>query len=77
LFVVFIGGWVGYEIVRFVLGEKLFSTFFITLPRFLVLCDLYFFFTYGVSFGPLEFGYRVTRAFDSGWLEYFVGQAIY
>jgi len=28
LFVVFIGGWLGYEIARFVLGDKLFSIFF-------------------------------------------------
>ena len=40
LFVVFIGVWLGYEIARFVLGNKLFSIFFITLPPFLVLCDL-------------------------------------
>jgi hypothetical protein len=32
---------------------------------------------YGVSFGPLEIGYRGTRAFDSGWIEYFGGQVLY
>jgi hypothetical protein len=36
-----------------------------------------FFSTYGVSFGPLEVGYRATTFFDSGWIEYFVGQGLY
>ena len=43
----------------------------------LVLCDLYFFLTYGASFGPLEIGYRATSAFDSGWMENFGGQSLY
>ena len=30
--------------------------------------------TYGVYFSPLEIGYRATRVFDSGWMEYFGGQ---
>jgi len=50
------------------------------LLRFLVLHGLYPFFfpsTYGVSFGPLEIGYRATRVFVSGWIEYFGGQGIY
>jgi hypothetical protein len=33
--------------------------------------------TYGVSFGPLGAGYRATRIFDSGWIEYFCGQGLY
>jgi len=36
-----------------------------------------FFSTYGVSFGPLGVGYRETKVFDSGWIEYFGGQGIY
>jgi len=36
-----------------------------------------FFSTYGVSFSPLEVGYRATRVLDSGWIEYFGGQCIY
>jgi hypothetical protein len=36
-----------------------------------------FFSTYGVSFGPLQVGYRATKNFDSGWMEYFGGQGIY
>jgi hypothetical protein len=47
------------------------------LLHLLFLCDLYFFSTYGVSFSPLEIGYRATRVFDSGWMEYFGGQGLY
>jgi hypothetical protein len=36
-----------------------------------------FFSTYGVSFSPLEVEYRTTKAFDSGWMEYFGGQGLY
>ena len=36
-----------------------------------------FFPTYRVSFGPLKVGYRATRVFDSGWIEYFGGQCLY
>ena len=50
---------------------------FILLLHFLVLCGLCLFSTYGVSFGHLGAGYRATRVFDSGWMEYFGGQGIY
>ena len=33
-----------------------------------------FFSTYGVSFSPLEIGYRATRVFYSGWMGYFGGR---
>jgi hypothetical protein len=32
-----------------------------------------FFSIYGVSFGPLEAGYKTKRVFDSGCIEYFGG----
>jgi len=44
LFVVFIGGWLGYEIARFVLGDGLFSMFFMVLLCFLAQCGLCLFF---------------------------------
>jgi len=31
----------------------------------------------GVSFSPLQIGYRATKVFDSGWIEYFGGQGLY
>ena len=44
----------------------------------LVLCELCpFFSTYGVSLGPLEVGYRATRVFDSGWIEYYVWVSVH
>jgi len=36
-----------------------------------------FFSTYGISFGPLGVGYKATKVFDSGWIEYFGGQGLY
>ena len=35
-----------------------------------------FFSTYGVSFRPLEVGYRATKVSVSGWIEYFGGQCL-
>jgi len=32
---------------------------------------------YGVSFDPLEVGYKETRIFGSGWIEYFGGHGKY
>ena len=32
---------------------------------------------YGVYFGLLEVGYKATRVFDSGGMEYFGGQGLY
>ena len=36
-----------------------------------------FFSTYAVSFSPLKVGYKATRVFDSGCMEYFGGQGLY
>jgi hypothetical protein len=36
-----------------------------------------FFPTCFVSFRPLEVGYRATKVFESGWMEYFGGQGLY
>ena len=62
------------------LGDKLFSVYFYCASSFSdgsVSFIPFFSSTYGVSFGPLEVGYRVTQVFDSGWIEYFGGQGIY
>jgi len=67
LFVLLIGGWLGYEIAGFVLGDKLFSVFFYNASSFSgSMWFMPFFCTYGVSFAPLGVGYRATRVFDSG-----------
>nr|YP_009350488.1 NADH dehydrogenase subunit 5 [Orientotermes emersoni]AQP27186.1 NADH dehydrogenase subunit 5 [Orientotermes emersoni] len=78
LFVVFLGGWIGYEMAKFSLGDNLFSIYLYDLVSFSgSMWFMPFFSTYGVSFGPLEFGYKATSVFDSGWMEYFGGQGLY
>nr|AQP30373.1 NADH dehydrogenase subunit 5 [Microcerotermes sp. I TB-2017] len=78
LFVVFIGGWLGYVIAGFVLGDSLFSVRLYGPSSFSgSMWFMPFFSTYGVSFGPLGLGYDATSVFDSGWMEYFGGQGMY
>nr|AQP30212.1 NADH dehydrogenase subunit 5 [Oriensubulitermes inanis] len=78
LFVVFLGGWLGYEIAGFVFGDKLFSMYLYNVSSFSgSMWFMPFFSTYGVSFSPLEVGYRATSVFDSGWMEFFGGQGLY
>nr|AQP26919.1 NADH dehydrogenase subunit 5 [Microcerotermes sp. SA TB-2017]AQP30592.1 NADH dehydrogenase subunit 5 [Microcerotermes sp. G13-58] len=78
LFVVFIGGWLGYEIAGFVLGDSLVSVHLYGPSSFAgSMWFMPFFSTYGVSFGPLGLGYSATSVFDSGWMEYFGGQGMY
>nr|AQP27251.1 NADH dehydrogenase subunit 5 [Microcerotermes crassus] len=78
LFVVFIGGWIGYEVAGFVLGDSLFSVHLYGPSSFSgSMWFMPFFSTYGVSFGPLGLGYSATSVFDSGWMEYFGGQGMY
>nr|YP_009351775.1 NADH dehydrogenase subunit 5 [Bulbitermes singaporiensis]AQP30631.1 NADH dehydrogenase subunit 5 [Bulbitermes singaporiensis] len=78
LFVVFLGGWLGYEIAGFVFGDKLFSIYLYRVSSFSgSMWFMPFFSTYGVSFSPLEVGYSATSVFDSGWMEFFGGQGLY
>nr|AQP30475.1 NADH dehydrogenase subunit 5 [Nasutitermes sp. AUS97] len=78
LFVVFLGGWLGYEIAGFVFGDSLFSMYLYNISSFSgSMWFMPFFSTYGVSFGPLGVGYSATSVFDSGWMEFFGGQGLY
>nr|YP_009351372.1 NADH dehydrogenase subunit 5 [Foraminitermes rhinoceros]AQP29421.1 NADH dehydrogenase subunit 5 [Foraminitermes rhinoceros] len=78
LFVVFIGGWLGYELAGFILGDSLFSIRWYMISLFAgSMWFMPFFSTYGVSFLPLGVGYSATSVFDSGWMEYFGGQGMY
>ena len=78
LFVVFIGGWLGYEMAGFVFGDNLFSMHSYCTSSFAgSIWFIPYFSTYGVSFGPLGVGYKATKVFDSGWIEYFGGQGLY
>nr|YP_009350852.1 NADH dehydrogenase subunit 5 [Ophiotermes grandilabius]AQP27945.1 NADH dehydrogenase subunit 5 [Ophiotermes grandilabius] len=78
LFVVFLGGWFGYEMAGFAFGDGLFSVRLYNVSSFSgSMWFMPFFSTYGVSFGPLAVGYSATSVFDSGWMEYFGGQGLY
>jgi len=59
----------------FAFGDKLFSVHLYGTSSFAgSMWFIPFFSTYGLSFSPLEVGYRTTRVFDSGWMEYFDGR---
>nr|QXT44681.1 NADH dehydrogenase subunit 5 [Adaiphrotermes sp. KE15-174] len=78
LFVLFLGGWLGYEMAGFSFSDNLFSMHLYTASSFAgSMWFMPFFSTYGVSFLPLGVGYSATSVFDSGWMEYFGGQGMY
>ena len=78
MLVIILGGWVGYRLAGFVFGDDLFSIFWYESSSFSgSMWYIPFLSTYSVSFWPLEVGYRTTRVFDSGWIEYFGGQGVY
>jgi hypothetical protein len=74
---VLLGGWLGYVISGFNLSDYLFC---LLLWRFFIfwfyVVYAIFFYLWGF-FGPLGFGYRSMRVFDSGWMKYFGGQGLY
>nr|WHM51570.1 NADH dehydrogenase subunit 5 [Acorhinotermes subfusciceps] len=78
LFVLMVGGWLGYTLAGFSFSDVLFSirnykyTTFVGSMWFMP-----FFSTYGVSSFPLSFGYFSMSVFDFGWLESFGGQGFY
>lgn len=75
---IFVGGWLGYEMAGFSFRDGLYSICFYGPSSFSgSMWFMPFFSTYGVSFSPLGLGYGATRVFDSGWMEYFGGQGIY
>nr|YP_009351489.1 NADH dehydrogenase subunit 5 [Orthotermes depressifrons]AQP29726.1 NADH dehydrogenase subunit 5 [Orthotermes depressifrons] len=78
LFVVFVGGWIGYSVAGFAFGDSLFTLGLYGASSYVgSMWFMPFFSTYGVSFSPLEIGYSTTKVFDSGWMEYFGGQGLY
>nr|QXI86649.1 NADH dehydrogenase subunit 5 [Apicotermitinae gen. E sp. CMRT116] len=78
LFVLFVGGWIGYGMSGFSFGDNLFSMNLYSASSFSgSMWFMPFFSTYGVSFFPLSVGYSATKVFDSGWMEYFGGQGMY
>nr|AIY61978.1 NADH dehydrogenase subunit 5 [Anoplotermes group nr. E1 TB-2014] len=78
LFVLILGGWLGYEMAGFSFSDSLFSMHLYLVSSFAgSMWFMPFFSTYGVSYMPLGVGYSATKVFDSGWMEYFGGQGIY
>nr|QXT43992.1 NADH dehydrogenase subunit 5 [aff. Alyscotermes/Astratotermes sp. BDIT11-5-1c] len=78
LFVLFVGGWVGYSMAGFSFSDNLFSMNLYGPTSFSgSMWFMPFFSTYGVSYTPLMVGYEATKVFDSGWMEYFGGQGMY
>nr|YP_009128250.1 NADH dehydrogenase subunit 5 [Reticulitermes aculabialis]AJO61986.1 NADH dehydrogenase subunit 5 [Reticulitermes aculabialis] len=77
-FFVGLGGFIGYEMAGFNFGDYLLSMCYYRVSSFSgSMWFMPFFSTYGVSFGPLGFGYSSMRVLDSGWMEYFGGQGLY
>nr|AQP27112.1 NADH dehydrogenase subunit 5 [Anoplotermes group sp. AD TB-2017] len=78
LLVLFLGGWLGYEMAGFSFSDSLFSMHLYFVSSFSgSMWFMPFFSTYGVSYMPLVFGYSAIKVFDSGWMEYFGGQGMY
>nr|YP_009351047.1 NADH dehydrogenase subunit 5 [Spinitermes trispinosus]AQP28435.1 NADH dehydrogenase subunit 5 [Spinitermes trispinosus] len=78
LFVVFVGGWLGYAVAGTSFSDGLFSLEMYGSSSFAgSMWFMPFFSTYGVSFRSLAVGYSATSVFDSGWMEYFGGQGLY
>nr|YP_009351502.1 NADH dehydrogenase subunit 5 [Protermes prorepens]AQP29776.1 NADH dehydrogenase subunit 5 [Protermes prorepens] len=78
LFVVFVGGWLGYGLASFTFGDGLFSLGWYSSSFFSgSMWFMPFLSTYSVSFWPLEVGYSSVSVYDFGWMEYFGGQGVY
>lgn len=64
---VVVGGWLGYGLAGFAFGDGLFSMGWYSSSFFSgSMWFIPFLSTYGVSFWPLEVGYRSVRVFDFG-----------
>nr|QRV62556.1 NADH dehydrogenase subunit 5 [Hydroporus submuticus] len=78
LFVMIIGGWMGYEISKFFISWNSKTLLFYNMSYFLgymwFLPNLSTFF---INFMPLMFSFNLFKNFDQGWNEYLGGQGIY
>nr|URX53092.1 NADH dehydrogenase subunit 5 [Cryptotermes austrinus] len=78
VFVSLLGGWVGYELSKFNLGNSLLSLSYYSCVAFSgSMWFMPYFSTYGMSFYPLSLGYCSLSASDLGWGEYLGGQGMY
>nr|YP_009250305.1 NADH dehydrogenase subunit 5 [Panchlora nivea]AMW91060.1 NADH dehydrogenase subunit 5 [Panchlora nivea] len=78
IFVILVGGIIGYEMSKMSLGKILMSMKYIYVTMFMgSMWNMPYISTYGVSFNPLIFGYNSLKSFDGGWNEMFGGQGLY
>jgi len=78
LLFVFLGSWIGHEMVRFNLDDHSFSMHWYGASSFSgYMWIMSFYSTFELSFGPLGIDCRVVSIFCSGWVEYFGGQGLY
>nr|UQJ75177.1 NADH dehydrogenase subunit 5 [Marginitermes cactiphagus] len=74
----FFGGWLGYELSKFSLGDSLISLSFYSHVVFSgSMWFMPYLSTYGVSLSPLFLGYYSSKISDFGWAERFGGQGMY
>nr|URX54442.1 NADH dehydrogenase subunit 5 [Cryptotermes penaoru] len=78
IFVSLLGGWIGYELSSFSLGDSLISLSYYKFVMFSgSMWFMPYFSTHGVSLRPLFLGYHSLSASDLGWAEYLGGQGLY
>nr|URX53571.1 NADH dehydrogenase subunit 5 [Procryptotermes corniceps] len=78
IFVSLLGGWIGYELSKFNLGDSLISLLYYKCVFFSgSMWFMPYFSTYGTSFFPLLLGYRSLSVSDLGWAERLGGQGLY
>nr|YP_009730000.1 NADH dehydrogenase subunit 5 [Argopistes tsekooni]QHX99905.1 NADH dehydrogenase subunit 5 [Argopistes tsekooni] len=70
LIMVFLGGWIGYEISKFKISYKLMSNNF-SVKFFSSMWNLPLLSTMGVNYYPLYLGVIYSKIFDLGWSEYY------
>ncbi|YP_009663656.1 NADH dehydrogenase subunit 5 (mitochondrion) [Diorhabda carinulata] len=75
LFVILIGGWLGYELAKFKLSYQLLTLKFLSSSLFMsMMWNMPYLSTLGVNYLPLYMGKLYLKIFDQGWLEYYGGQ---
>nr|YP_009663643.1 NADH dehydrogenase subunit 5 [Diorhabda carinata]QCW06688.1 NADH dehydrogenase subunit 5 [Diorhabda carinata] len=75
LFVIMIGGWLGYELAKFKLSYQLLTLKFLTSSLFMsMMWNMPYLSTLGVNYLPLYMGKLYLKIFDQGWFEYYGGQ---
>nr|YP_010154884.1 NADH dehydrogenase subunit 5 [Melanophila acuminata]QQX28203.1 NADH dehydrogenase subunit 5 [Melanophila acuminata] len=78
LIVIFLGGWMGYELSKFSLNYTLNSLNWLSSSLFLgSMWNMPFISTFGINLYPLNLGFYTLKIIDQGWSEYLGGQNLY